>query len=158
MAANPGRPYTSSVAAVAITAAQDLDEIQPADDTPVQIVGGSLINSTDWGDAQAEILRIAIRRADTASGSGGSSPTLRANQVHDAAGAATVEANNTTKANTSGIRIVSAGVNVADPSPMWFPDLFGPSATQANTTTCRELVAAPADSITFDQSLYFLEF
>lgn len=154
----PGRDYTTYVQAVSVSAAIDFDEVKPADDKPVQIMGGVIANYSDFGDAQDEVLRIAIRRADTVSGSGGSSPTVRANQFHDAAAGFATEADNTTKANTSGIVIATTGWNVRDPSPQWWPDTFGPSADQGNTAIVRELVAAPADALSIDHSLFVREF
>lgn len=152
------RDYTTYTQAVATSAAVDLDEVKPADDKPCQVMGGVCANYTDFGDAQDEVLRIAIRRGDTVSGSGGSAPTVRANQFHDAAAGFATEADNTTKANTSGIVILTDGWNVRDPNPKWWLDGFAPSADQGNTAVVRELVSAPADSLTVDHSLFVREF
>ena len=46
-----GRVYSVTFSAVAVTGAQDLFEITPADDKPVEIVGIELGQSSDAGDA-----------------------------------------------------------------------------------------------------------
>src|ERR1041385_261000 len=144
MADQRGRDYSGSTQAVAVTAAQDLAEIVPADDKPLKIIGFVLGNRTDFGDAQAEILPTAVRRGDTVSGSGGSSPTIRADDPHDASAGYTQEANNTTKANTSGVVVDAGGWNVQYvPGVFWYPDNFAPGADQGNSRICHELVAAP---------------
>jgi hypothetical protein len=159
MADQRGRDYSASVQAVAMTVAQDLWEIVPADDKPLKIIGHVLANSTDFGDAQEEGFRLAIRRGDTVSGSGGSAPTVRAMDPHDAAAGFTVEANNTTKANTSGVVIDASGWNIRiTPQNFWWPDNFAPGADQGNSRMCLELVAAPTDSVTVDLSAYPREF
>lgn len=155
----PARGYTTMFAAVAVSAAQDLFEIQPQDDKPIELAGVEYAQSSDLGDAQEEVMRTAIRRGNTASGSGGSTPTEAAVNVHDAAVAVVTEANNTTKANTSGATFQNSGFNIRiAPVPMWFPEHFQNLATQAETTLCHELVAAPADAITLDGTGYMKEY
>ena len=70
-----GRIYSVVFSAVAVSAAQDLFEITPADDKPVEIVGIELGQSSDAGDAADELLQISIIRGFTTSGSGGTAPT-----------------------------------------------------------------------------------
>src|SRR5690242_16165892 len=94
------RVYTVTFQAVAITVSQDLFEITPADDKPVQFLGLFLAQNTDVGDAQDEILRWSVIRGFTTSGSGGSAPTPRPTKRSDAAAGFAAEVNNTTKATT----------------------------------------------------------
>lgn len=153
------RDGTARVAGVSVSAAQDFFEYQPADDKPVQFRGAEYGQSSDLGDAAEEVLRTAIRRGDTVSGSGGSTPSALASDTGDTAPGASVEANNTTKANTSGVVLQSTAFNIRiAPTPWWFPDNFAPLAKQGNTTMCWELVAAPADAVTLDQTVYAREF
>lgn len=145
-------------AGVGASAAQDLAEIQPADDKPVRLLGYDVAQSSDLGDAQEEVGRYAVRRGNTVSGSGGSTPTPAAADRNDTAPAYAVEMNNTTKANTSGGTLTNGGQNWrAAPAPFWFPAELIPVASQADTTLCVELVAAPADSVTIDTTVYVVE-
>jgi hypothetical protein len=80
------RVYTVTFQAVAITVSQDLFEITPADDKPVQFLGLFLAQNTDVGDAQDEILRWSCIRGHTTSGSGGSAPTPQADETFGCCG------------------------------------------------------------------------
>lgn len=95
-----GRIYQSNFENVAVSAAQDLFELQPASNKPVKL---HEVHITADG-TDSEVLRHTIKRLTSAvtSGSGGSTPDLEKQAESDAAGAATVEANNTTRASTSG--------------------------------------------------------
>lgn len=147
------------MAGVSVSLAQDFWEIQCADDKPVAMRGCEFAQSSDLGDAAEEVLRTAVRRGNTTSGSGGSAPTMRAADVHDAAPAAVLEANNTTKATTAGATLTNSGFNIRiAPTPFWWPDNFGPLSDQGQTSMCHELVAAPADAVTIDQTLYAREY
>jgi hypothetical protein len=145
------------VQGVSVTAAQDLFEHTPADDKPVKVMGDELAQTSDFGDSAAEGLPIAIRRGNTTSGSGGSAPTVRSGDRNASAAGFTAEANNTTKATTSGATILNTGWNVQIPEHIWWPDNFGISASQADTTVCTELVSAPADALTVQQTQYTRE-
>jgi hypothetical protein len=153
------RVYTVVFQAVAITASQDLFEISPADDKPVQFLGLFLAQSTDFGDAQDEVLRWSVIRGFTSSGSGGTAPTPRATKRSDAAAGFAAEVNNTTKATTGTTNILHAdGFNVRVGCAFWWTPETTPEASQADTTMVVRLEAAPADSITFDGTLYVAEF
>ncbi len=151
------RAYTVPVQNVAISAAQDVYEVAPADDKPCIFDGVDLGQSTDYGDAAAEGVRLAIRRGDTVSGSGGSSPSIRVPDPQDASAGFTVEANNTTKANTSGVAMWGSAWNVQQAGQIWFPDTFPIKVSQVESRACLELVAAPADSLTCDHTLFVRE-
>lgn len=157
----PGRDYTVQVQAVSVgTAAQDLFEFGPADDKPIKIIGLELGQDTELGDAAEEAMRLAIRRGNATTGSGGSAPTVRATDKHDAAAAFAAEANNTTKASTgSPITILNTAWNERmSPSIWWWPDNFGVSSDQADTTACIEMVTTIADALTLNQTAYVREF
>lgn len=143
-----GRVYAVPFAAVAITAAQDLVEISPADDKPVELIGWHIGQTTDAGDAQDELLQITVIRGHTSSGSGGSSVTPAPLSPNDAAAGFAAEINNTTiaSAGTTATLFASAW-NVRAGFDVWLPEDVRPRASQANTTLVVRM-SAPADSIT----------
>ena len=152
-----GRLYTSTFSAVAVTAAQDFFEINAPADAIVVIHAVYLSQYTDTGDAAEEILSILYKRGATVSGSGGSAFTALPAQFGDVALGGTTEINNTTKANTGTIT-----VNHADAWNVRMPYVFIPtpemrlvlSPSQRFTV---ELLAAPADSLTCNGTIYFEE-
>ena len=153
------RIYSVVFQAVAITATQDLFEITPGDDKPVQLLGVFAGNSTDFGDAQDENLRWSVVRGHTTSGSGGTAPTPRPTKRSDSAAGFTAEVNNTTKASVGTTHIVHADAfNVRAGLAHWWTPETVPEATQADTTIIVRLDSSPADSITFDGTLYVAEF
>jgi hypothetical protein len=152
-----GRQYSVIFSAVAVTAAQDLFEITPADDKPVRIRGLFIGQSTDAGDAQDEMLQVSIIRGFTATGSGGSAPTPAPLSSIDAAAGFTAEVNNTTVANTgTSVTLHTDTFNVRAGYAMWFPPDTCPAASQANTTIVVR-ITAPADSLTMSGTLYVEE-
>jgi hypothetical protein len=152
-----GRLYTVVFSAVAVSAAQDLFEITPADDKPVEIVGIELGQSSDAGDAQDESLQISIIRGFTTSGSGGTAPTPAVLIPANTAAGFTAEVNNTTLANTGTTATLHTGCwNVRAGYINWFPEGARPTATQSNTTMVVRQTA-PADAITMSGTLYVRE-
>lgn len=151
------RAYAITFSAVAVTAAQDLFEISPADDKPVEIVGIELGQSSDSGDAQDEQLQISIIRGHTTSGSGGSTPTPAPKLPADTAAGFAVEANNTTIASSGTTATLHTGCwNVRAGYINWFPEGDRPTANQSNTTIVVRQTA-PADSITLSGTLHVRE-
>lgn len=152
-----GRVYSVTFSAVAVTAAQDLFEITPADDKPVEIVGIELGQSSDAGDAADELLQISIIRGHTTSGSGGSAPTPTPLNPNDTAAGFTAEVNNTTIASTGTTTTLQTGCwNVRAGYINWFPEGARPTAGQGNTTIVVRQTA-PADSLTMSGTLYVRE-
>lgn len=152
-----GRVYSIIFSAVAVTAAQDLFELSPADDKPVEIIGIELGQSSDSGDAQDEQLQISIIRGFTASGSGGSTPTPAPIEPNGAAAGFAAEVNNTTLANTGTSVTLHTGCwNVRAGYINWFPEGCGPKANQGNTTLLLRQTA-PVDSITMSGTLWVRE-
>lgn len=144
-----GRVYTVEFENVAVTASQDFFELTPADDKPVRVLSWELTNVSDFGDAQEEVLRLRWIRGHATSGSGGTAPTPRPGNRSDAAAGFTAEVNNTTIASTgSPINLWSGGWNVRMPRPEKYIPEERIEASQADTTLCLRLLAAPADSIT----------
>jgi hypothetical protein len=152
-----GRIYSVIFDAVAVTAAQDLFEISPADDKPVEIVGLFIAQVTDVGDAADEILKYSIIRGFTSSGSSGSTPTPAPLSSIDTAAGFAVECNNTTVANTgTSVTLHNDAFNVRAGLQLWFPPEARPSASQANTTIVVR-IPAPSDSLTMSGTIYVRE-
>lgn len=153
-----GRLYSASVAAVAVSAAQDFFELTPATDKPCLIHEVRLGQYTDFGDAQAELVSVQIIRGYTTSGSGGSTVTSRALDQVDSAAGATVEANNTTVASAGTAHILVAdSFNVAAgwlflPTPE-----MRPRASAATGGRIVVRITAPADSLTMNGTLVYEE-
>lgn len=152
------RVYSVTFQSFAATTAADFFEITPADDKPVALLGLFIGQSTEFGDAAAELLRWSVVRGHTTSGSGGSAPTPVALNPSDTAASFTAEVANTTIASVGTTTIPHADTfNVATGIAHWWtPETF-PRASQANTTIVVRLNSTPADSITFDGTLYVAE-
>ena len=143
-----GRVYAIPFAAVAITAAQDLVEISPADDKPIELIGWHLGQTSDAGDAQDEQLQLTVIRGHTSSGSGGHSATPAPLNPGDAAASFAAEINNTTIASSgTTVTLFASAWNVRAGSDVWLPEDVRPRASQGNTTLVVRM-SAPADSIT----------
>lgn len=156
-----GRMYTTQVAAVAVTAAQDFWEILAATGKPIRIHGWGLMQTTDMGDAAEEVLRINEVRGVGAvtSGSAGSSPTVHPLDDNDAASGATVEANNTTRmaVGTGTLETLSErGWNIRIPLDVIYTPEMRPRVNPGDRWTLG-LVAAPVDSVTVSQWIVYEE-
>jgi hypothetical protein len=152
-----GRVYTVVIDGVAISAAQDLLELTPADDKPIELIGYVLGQVSDVGDAQDENRQIKIIRGNTTSGSGGTAPTPQPILPGSAAAGFTAETNNTTVASAGTAVTLHAEVfNVRAGCVQWFPEGARPSASQANTSL-RVTMDVTADAITFSGTFYVRE-
>lgn len=152
--------YTVQFDNVSVAAAQDLFEISPADDKPVEIIGLVLSQTgvADVGDAAEELLPVQIIRGHATGGSGGSAPTPVPIRFGAAAAGFASEVNNTTIASTGTTTTVhSDNFNVRAGYCMWFPPGTEPHATQGNTTIVVRMTRAPADAITLSGTLYVRE-
>lgn len=153
-----GRLYAVPFSAVATTVAADLWEITPADDKPCRVVGMTIAQSSDVGDAAEEIIPFTILRGHTTSGSGGSAPTPTPLNPGDAAAAFTAEVNNTTAASTgTTTTLLADAFNIRAGYQIWFPPEARPMVSQANTTLVVRMGAAPADSLTMSGTLFVEE-
>lgn len=142
------RVYTAQFNGVAVTAQQDLFEIVAGTNTPVVIHEIFLSQSTEVGDVMEEGLSILLKQGQTTTGSGGSAPTKVPRDVDDAASAATVAANNTTKASAGTIVTHAAwNWNVRVPLQILFTPEIRPYVKGGRRLTL-ELATTPADSIT----------
>lgn len=155
-----GRVYTVVFAAVSVSAAQDLFEISPADDKPVELVGLCLyqVGNSDVGDAAEECLRVNVIRGHSTGGSGGTAPTPRPVKRTDPAAGFAAEVNNTTIASAgTGVTLHEGSFNVRVGDVFWWPEGCEPDAGQGDTTIVVRLPTAPADAITLSGTLYVRE-
>lgn len=144
-----GRHYWIDLQPTAVTGAIDLLEITPADDKPIKIISLNLGQSSDFGDAQDEVISVFWVRGNTTSGSGGLSPTPKPCNASDVAAGFTCETFNTTiaTAGTSGIGPRhSFNIRGGLERPYTPDEMF--ECTQASTLLCLRMSSAPADSLT----------
>jgi hypothetical protein len=133
-------------------------QITPADDRPVEIIGFFLGQSSDFGDAQAEMLPYSVIRGHTTTGSGGTTVTARPQNRSGATAGAVVMANNTTQATVgTPVTMHADTFNVMAGEKLWIPDSCEWEASQADTTILIRLGAAPADALTMSGTIYFRE-
>jgi hypothetical protein len=149
-----GRVYSASFEEVTVSSAQDLFEVVAPADAAVEIHSWTITQSSDAGDAQAEMLPILVHRG-TATGSGGTSVTASPKSLGDAAFGGTVEANNTTQ-SVEGTFLHAEAFNVQIGAYYLPPpedrDEISPSALYIV-----ELQAAPADALTVNGTVVFEE-
>jgi hypothetical protein len=143
--------YTASFTAVAVTAAQDLFEINAPADACVVI---HAIFITQHSDTDTEQLRFSIQRA-TASGSGGSTFTPSPTHLGDPAFGGTVEINNTSRATTLTM-LHNEAQNVLN-GWTWLPTPEMRIVLSPSGRVIVGLEAAPADSLTMNGTVYIEE-
>ncbi len=148
------RRYSAQYNGVAVTAQQDLFELNAPATAAVRVLGVVLAQSTEVGDAQEEGLSILFKRGATTSGSGGTVPTA-AQLFASAAFAGTVEANNTTKATGGTIVTLHADVWNVRTQFLWIPTPEMQIVLAPSDRFTVELATTPADSITMNGTLYF---
>lgn len=145
--------YAVAFAAVAVTAQQDLFELNTPTDAVTIIHQIVLSQTTEVGDAQEEGLLILLKRGATTSGTPSTAATPVPLETGSSAYGGTVEVNNTTKATGGTIVSLHAeawnvrGPFVYLPTPEMRP-ILGPS-----TRFTVELATTPADSITMSATM-----
>lgn len=148
------RMYTAVFEGIAVTAKQDLFEINAPADAAVRVHSWGVFNVSDAGDSESEQLNILVHRGST-SGSAGNSITPKPQSPGDAAFGGTVEANNTTQ-STEGDHIDARGFNVmAGIEAIYTPETridISPSGR-----LIIELQGDPADSLTMNGFVTFEE-
>lgn len=152
------RIYTVEFEGVSVTAAVDFFQLTPTDDKPIEVLGCFLGQSSDVGDAAAEILRYRVIRGHATTGAGGASPTPRPLNRSGAAAGFTAMTNNTTGATAgSPVNLHSDTFHIATGEKLWLPESCEWEATQADTTLVVRLMAAPTDALTMSGTLYVRE-
>lgn len=152
------RMYTAIVEDQSVSVAQDLLSIV-APSTRIVVIHKLIIGQTgiaDYGDAQAEGVKIRIRSGQTTVGSGGAAVTAVPISFGDTAFAGTVRRNDTTQA--------SAGTIVTHHVDSWnvqagYPFIWTPETRMVLPPSRRmtfEIPTAPADALSLVQAtLYF---
>ena len=150
--------YGAEFDAVAISTAVDLFHVTVATDRPVEVMGMHLFQTTDLGDAAEEVIRIALVRAVTGGGTGGTAETeyVYSNAAAGTTNTAAVLTVNTT-VSTGGTIIDHIGWNVRIPL-IWEPiPELRPKFSAAEDPFVFRLLAAPADAITCTGVLLWTE-
>lgn len=149
-----GRLYSVTFSAVAVTAQQDLFSIAPATNKPVKIHGVFLGQSSDAGDAQDELLQIAVIRGHTSVGSGGSGQTPAPQLAASISAGFGARVNDTTIASGgTTVTLHSDAFNVR----VGYPLLLTPETywhcTAASSRIVVRLLTTPADALTMSGTL-----
>lgn len=151
-----GMQYTAVAVATAKTAETDIFEIVAPADCIVAITSLYIGQSTDFGDAAAEGLKIQFIKGYATTGSGGNTVTPTKLQTGFAAAGSTVESHNTTIASTgSPLTVHEDNFNVQI-GYQWRP---APNEYIILSPSERLVIRipAPADSITIAGTLNFTE-
>jgi hypothetical protein len=150
-----GREYSGAFSAIAVSAAQDLFEVNGSSSRMTWVTGIELGQYTDFGDAQDENLSCTWIQAHSTSGSGGGTITPTPNGA-DAAFGGTLERNNTTQA-TGGSPITGRGFtwNVRQGYVMhWDPTKWILVPASGRIVLAQ---LAPVDSITMNGTIFLYE-
>ena len=150
-----GRMYKAQLSAIAVTAIQDLWEINAPSDAVVVLHSCVIGQNTDFGDAAAEGLPVQISRATGTAGSGGSGVTANPLEVGMPAYGGTVERNNTTQAGTT--TVLHADVFNIQGGWLYIPTPEERIVISPSGVLVIELPVAPADSITVYSTITFEE-
>jgi hypothetical protein len=144
--------YTAQFSEVAVTAQQDLFQIE-ANTTPAIIHAIFLSQTSDVGDAAAENLSILIRRVTDAVTNDVTEAKL---DNGSAAANADLAVNETTELVTGATTIHSEAWNIALPF-VWMPPPEMRIIVEIGNAVVVNLNTTPADSITMSGTMYFEE-
>lgn len=105
----------------------DLFLLLPASNKPIKLRGFTIGQSSEFGDAQEEDVRVTVRRfsATVTNGSGGTTPTPNPMDSADAAAGFTAHTNDTTVATTNGTGVILEELAWNErntPYEHWYPD------------------------------------
>lgn len=156
------RLYSAPFSAQTITNAggdRDLWYLAPADDKPIIVIGWDFSQYSDVGDAQEKILQLALIKGHTTPGSGGTAVTAADPYRTGVNWSATVRHNDTTIASGgTAVTILATAQNIRQaPCPYFLPRELWVPITQADTSVVLRLLAGPADDVTANGTLWFLE-
>jgi hypothetical protein len=151
--------YTAPFSAIAVSAVQDLWELNVHASTRVRLREVRFGQITDMGDAAAEALGVTFVRGYTVSGSGGSTitPVNVSGHTGGLSAVTTIERNNTTQANTSGTVMFGTTWNISGEF-LWLPAENDMRFVLEASSRFVVALSAPADSITMYGTLTFEEF
>jgi hypothetical protein len=158
-----GRTYTVPLSFTYTAAGGDFDAVYlaPASNKPIKLLGFSLGQISEVGDAAEEGVRVSIIRlpATVTASSGGSSITATPIDSADSAAGFTARAGDSTVATTSGTAVTLAeyGWNErATPFTEWFPPGREPKAKNAEALVIR-LQTTLADDATVQATAWVEE-
>lgn len=156
-----GMRYSGVFSDVAVSAAQDFFELLAPTDAAIIVHSVRIGQSSDAGDAQAEMLAIEMvsGRGTVTSGSGGSTPTPGALEKGFAASGATLEANNTTRMAVGTGTLVTVLEDTFNVQVGW---LYQPVPEERIVITPGDrltvaLPSAPADALTMSGTIVWEE-
>jgi hypothetical protein len=145
------RLYTAEFENQTIAAASgdyDLFSVDAATDKPIEVIGISLEQMSELGDAAEEQLRLRVIRGHTTASSGGAAPTPRPVSPDDAAAGFTARTNDSTIASAgTAVNLMSRGWNIRAPFEWWAPYQGGGFWTSGSSLLVVRLMAAVADDI-----------
>ncbi len=151
-----GQMYTASVGAVAVTALQDFFQLLASATVPIIVHSVRLGQSSDAGDSEAEMLRVALGTADmTVNGSGGSTTTPASHSPGSPAAVTVAETNNTTQATVN--TVIYEDVFNVQAGYLWVGTPEERILVLPTEAFIVELPAAPGDSLTMSGSVTFQE-
>lgn len=150
--------FAAPFSAVAVSAAQDLWELNVHSTTRVRIREIRFGQYSDAGDAAAELLGVTMTRGCTSSGSGGGTitPVNISGHTGGASAVSSVERNNTTQASTSGTTLFADAWNVQAPF-LWLPSEHDMRFLLEASERFVISITAPADALTMNGTLIFEE-
>lgn len=152
-----GKMYSVQFNAVVVTVAQDFFELTAGATCSVVIHGWELGQASDYGDAQAEGLRLLLIRGHTTSGSGGTAATPTPLLGNGSAAASAAEVNNTTVASAgTPVTVFASAWNIQAGHVQWFPPECRPTLVPGQRVVLNS-PNVPTDSITMSGTLYFEE-
>lgn len=151
-----GHMFTVVFSGQAISASQDLFEITAAAGKPLVIHSIVMGNSSDFGDAQEEGLRWAIKSGQSSGGSGGITYTPQPTVPGDTA-SFTAKTNNTVKASGGSISNRHADTFNIRAGLQYRPTPEERITIAGGARGTVELFSTPNDSITFDATMYVEE-
>lgn len=154
-------PYTGTITNAG--GDTDLMALTPADDKPIRLLGWMLGQSSEFGDAQEENIRLTLRHMTaTVTVTGGTSVTpiaCRPGTGDVVAAGFSATANSTTVATTSGTSVImeELGWNIRNsPWERWIPEELRPVALQGEYLLLR-MESTLADDITGELTFFVEE-
>lgn len=152
-----GRVYTVTFAAVSVTAAQDFFTIPSSSTQTIKALSAFIGQSSDAGDASAELLRVRVRRASGAytQGTGGTTPTANPHHFSDAAYGGSIHANDTTPGSGGTIATIMEETFNVQSGWYWTPIPEEALILSPSQFLIVDLPAAPADALTMSGRVTF---
>lgn len=152
-----GLMYSLQFTGVAVTAQQDFFEYTAPADAVAIIHSINVTQTTDYKDAEEEILSVLLKRGATTTGSGGTTPTLQPTEFGFPAAGGVGKVNNTTKATAGTIATLHADAwNIRGPFT-WLPTPEIRIVLSPSQRFTVELATTPTDSITCNGTMYIEE-